>query len=88
MMSHQARFVHGQFDNPFGARSQGWFSKGWAFTSSHRSFYGPNDLIGFHPQFDQNFGGDAIFLFHEPEQEMLGTDVVMIKALRFFLRQL
>ena len=45
------------------------------------------NLVQLDAQVGQHLGRDAFALAHQAEQEMLGPDVVMVEALRFFLRE-
>ncbi len=44
-------------------------------------------LFEFDTEIVEHLGGDAVALTDQAEQEMLGPDVVVVEALRLFLRQ-
>jgi hypothetical protein len=44
----------------------------------------PANLLGSYPQLPQNIQGDAFTKTDQPKQQVLGTDVVMTHAARFF----
>ncbi len=46
------------------------------------------DLLGVGVEVEQDPGGDALVLAHEPEQDVLGADVVVAEAQRLAQRQL
>src|SRR6185312_5020402 len=46
------------------------------------------DLLGVRVEVEQDAGGDALVLAHEPEQDVLGPDVVVAQAQRLAQRQL
>jgi len=43
--------------------------------------------LEFHAEVDQHQGRHAFALAHQPQQQMLRADVIVIETLRLFLRQ-
>ena len=87
MMIQAARFIDGQLDHLFGARRQADFAQHDAVAPPNNKFNGAANLVQFNAQITQYFGGNALALTHQTEQQMLGADVVVLEALRFFLGQ-
>ena len=88
MMTHQPRFINSQLKDAFGAWSQVGFPGRHALATAHRPFDGAHHMAGFHSQFLQHFYRHTIFLAYQPQQQVLGADVVVIQALCFLLSQL
>ena len=81
------RLVHRQLDHLLGARRQ-------ADLADHHRLAAPDDELDrgadlgqLDAQVVEHAGGDAVAFAHQTEQEMLGADVVVVEALRFFLSQ-
>ena len=87
VVAHEARLVDGQLNHPLGAGGQGGLAKGRAFAAADCALDGADNLAGLHAQLAQNLDGNAVFLAHKAEQQMLGADIVVVEAQRFFLGQ-
>jgi hypothetical protein len=87
MVAHQTGFVDGQFDHTFGAGSQRRLPKRRAFSTPDGSLDGTNDLDWLNTQLAQHLDSHPVFLAHQSQQQMLGSNVVVVEPERFFLRQ-
>ena len=82
-----ARFFEGELDDAFGARGEHHLLlHGLPAAADDRFDFGP-DLRQVDAEGLQHFGGEALAFADDAEQDVLGSDVVVAEALRFFLRQ-
>ncbi len=87
VMIQTTSFINGQLDHLFGAWSQTNFAQHDAVSTSNNKFNGAANLVQFNAQITQYFGGNALSLTYQTKQEMLGADIIVLEALRFFLSQ-
>ena len=87
VVAHQTGLIHCQLDDALGARRQRGLAKRRAFATTHRAFYGTNNLHRFDAQLAQHLDGDTVLFPHQPQQQMFRPDVVMVQTERLFLRQ-
>ena len=87
VMAHQAGLIHGQLDDPLGARGKRGLAKRRAFATAHRAFDGTDNLHRLDAQLAQHLNGDTVLFSHQPQQKMLRPDVVVIQTERLLLRQ-
>src|SRR5260370_41972144 len=87
MMVQAAIFVNGEFDHFFRAWCKANLSKDDAVSTTNNSFYSVANLVQFHTEITQDYGGDPFSLTYKPQQEVFSANVIMLKALRFFLRE-
>ena len=81
-----ARLVHGKLDDLLGARREAYFAGRGALAPADDELYGGAHFLQLNAQIGENPGGDAVGFAHKPQQDMLRADVVVVKALRLFLR--
>src|SRR5215467_14087809 len=87
MMVQAASLIHSEFDHLFSAWGEASFKKNNAISTTDYSFNSVTDFIQLHAEVAQYFGGDPFSLTYKTEQEMFGANVVMLKALGFFLSE-
>ncbi len=85
VVAHHAGLFDSQFDNSFCAWGEGWFAQGGAFAASDVAFDGAHDLARFDAQILEDLYGDAVLLLDEAQEQMFGTDMVMVKPQGLFL---
>ena len=82
-----ARLVDGQLDHLLGARREADFAQHRAVAAPDDELDSRADLAQLDAEVGEHLGGDAVALAHQAEQQVLGADVVVVEALRLFLRQ-
>ena len=79
--------VDGQLDDALGARGEADLADDRAIAATDDELDRGADLGQLDVHVLEHARGDALALAHEPEQQMLGADVVVIEALRLILRE-
>ena len=85
VMVQTARFIDRQFDHLFGTRRQANLPQDNPIAPTDDKFDGAANFIQFHAEVAQNLRGNPFALTDEAQEQMLGADVVVVEALRFFL---
>ena len=86
-MAHLAGFVDGELDDALGAGSQAGAGRRDLFAGADNVLHGRTHLGKAYSHIYQDARCYALFLFDQPQQDMLGADVVVVEALSFFLGQ-
>jgi hypothetical protein len=84
-MTRAPCFVDRQLDHLLGARGKADVSNDRALTSANDKFDGASHLGKFDAKIGQHFRCHAFAFSNEPKKKVLSTDVIVVKALRFFL---
>ena len=79
--------IYREFNNFFGAGGQPNLPHHDAVAPPDDKLDGATNFGQFDTEIREYPRGDPFLLPHQPQQDMLGTNVVMVKALCFFLRQ-
>ena len=82
-----ARLIDGQLNDALGAGGQPDLTGGSTVAAPDDELHSGAHLVQLHTKVRKHLGGYAIALADEPEQQVLGTDVVVVESLGFFLRQ-
>ncbi len=85
VMVQATRFVDRQFDHLLGARRQANLAQDDPIAPTDDKFDGAANFIQFHAEVAQHLRGNPVALADEAQEQMLGADVVVVEALRFFL---
>jgi hypothetical protein len=83
-----ASLVNGQLDNPLGAWGQSDLAHHHAVPSTDDELDRRTHFIQFYAQIVENASGNAIALTYQPQEYMFRSYVIVVEALRFFLRKL
>ena len=84
---HAAGFIDRQFHNLLGPGCEADFALGGLFATANDEFYGGTDLAEVDAQPGEDPCGYALGFPNKAEQDVLGTYIVVVKALGLFLRQ-
>ena len=87
VVAQPPRLVDGQLDHPLGAGRQADLADDRPVAATDDELDRAADLGQLDVHVLEHPGGDALALPHQPEQQMLGADVVMVEALGLVLRQ-
>lgn len=82
-----ARFIDGEFNDLLRSWGEPNFSEHGAVAAADDEFDGGSNFAEFDAQIGEHLGRDAIALPDEAQQEMLGTNVIVIESLGLFLGQ-
>ena len=82
-----SRLVDGELDHFLGTRREADFAEHGAVPAADDELDRGADFAQLDSEVREHFGGDPVALADQSEQQVLGADVVVIEALRFFLRQ-
>ena len=85
VVAQAARLVDGQLDDSLGARGQTDFADDRAIAAADDELDGGAHLGQLDVHVLEDARGDALALADEPEQQVLGADVVVVEPLRFVL---
>src|SRR5260370_1451924 len=80
-------FIHSEFDHFFGAWSEANFTKNNAISTSNHKLNGRTEQVQVHAEVPQYLNSDPFALTHKTEQQVFCPDVVVLKALGFFLSE-
>src|SRR5579871_326641 len=86
-MVEAARFIDGQFDHFLGTGCQANFAENDAVSTTDDMLYRLTNFVQIDAEAQENLPGNTFTLAHEAKQQMFSSDVVVLKALGFFLRQ-
>ena len=81
------RLVDRELDHLLGARGQADLAHDHRLAAADDELDRRAHLGQLHAQVAEDARGDAVALAHQPEQQVLGADVVVVEALRLLLRQ-
>ena len=81
------RLVDRQLDHLLGPRGQADLAHDHAVAAADDELDRRAHLVELDAQVRQDLGGDALALADQPEQQVLGADVVVVEALGLFLRE-
>jgi hypothetical protein len=87
VVAEAARLVDRQLDDPLRARRQPDLADDRAVPASDDELDGRPDLRQLDVHVLEDAGGDALTLAHEPQEQVLGPDVVVVEPLRLVLRE-
>src|SRR5260370_42484023 len=87
MVIQATSFIQGEFDHFFSARGEANFTKNNVISMTDYGLNGYADLIQLNAEVAQYFGRDPFSFTHKAEQEVFSANVVMLKALGFFLSE-
>ena len=87
VVAEAARLVDGQLDDALGARGQPDLTDDRAIAAADDELDGGPDLGQLDVHVLEHARGDTLALAHEPEQQVLRADVVVVEPLRFVLSQ-
>ena len=87
VVAEAAGLVDRQLDDPLGAGRQADLADDRAVTATDDELDGGPDLGQLDVHVLEHPGGDALALPHQPEQEVLSADVVVVEALGLVLRK-
>ena len=79
-------FFDRQFDDPLGARRQRDVANHHALAAADDELDRAANLVQLHAQVLEDLGRDAFAFAHQAQQQVLGADVVVVKARRLVLR--
>jgi hypothetical protein len=85
-MVHAAGFVHRQLDYFLGSGGEPYFALGRLFAPSDNEFNSGLYLGEVYPQTGENPGCYAFSFTHQAQENVLGSNIVMVESLSFFLR--
>ncbi len=80
-------FIYSKLDHLFCARGKGHFTKNDTPATPDDGFNSRTDLVDFDPQIAEHLSGNALPFTYQSQKKMLCADIIMLEALRFFLRQ-
>ncbi len=80
-----ACLINREFDDLLGARGQADFAEDGAVAPPNDEFDGRTDLVELDAEIREDLGGDAVTFAHQPEEDVLGADIVVVEAMCFFL---
>src|SRR5260370_9009968 len=80
-------FISGEFEHFFSARGEAKFTKNNTISSSNNKLNTRTNLIDPYAKIAQHPGRNASVLTHKAEQEVFGTDVIVLHALSLFPRK-
>jgi hypothetical protein len=81
-----AGFLDGELNDLLGSGGQPDIAGYGALTAPDDELHGAADLVQVDAQVREHLGGYTLTLSHQPQEQMLGTDVIVVEALRLFLR--
>ena len=84
-MVHAAGLVHRQLDHFLRPGGQADLALRRFLAPSNDEFNGGTDLVEVYTKVSQHSGSHALGLSHQPQKDMLGANIVMVKALGLFL---
>ena len=87
VVAQPPRLVDGQLDDPLGARRQPDLADDRSVAAADDEFDGGPDLGELDVHVLEHARGDALALANEAEEQVLGTDVVVVEALGLILRE-
>src|SRR5258708_28038254 len=87
MMVQAASFIHGEFDHLFGALSQTTLAQDDTISAPNNKFDGATNLVQLNTEVPQHLSSDTLAFAHKTEQQVFCPDVVVLKALGFFLSE-
>src|SRR5690606_19826488 len=80
-----ASFVDGELDDLLGARGKADLAKHGPVAAADDELDRGANFVEFDPEVGEDLCGHAIALADEAEQDVLGSDVVVVEAVGFFL---
>ena len=86
-MVEAARFVDGEFDHLLRARGETNLATTLLVTAADDEFDGRANFVQLHAEVRQHLRCHAVALADESEQQVLGTDVIVVEALGFLLSE-
>ena len=86
-MREPACFVDGEFDDLLRPWRKADFTENCAVAPTDNEFDSRANLVQFDSEIGEDLRGHAIALAHQAQENVLGADVVMVEAMRFFLRK-
>ena len=87
VVAQPPRLVDGKLDDPLGARRQPDLADDRSVAAADDEFDGGADLGELDVHVLEHARGDALALANEAEEQVLGTDVVVVEALGLILRE-
>ena len=84
---HAAGFVDGQLDHLLSPRSEANIALSRFLAAADNELHCGTDLGEVHGEAGQHPGGHALGLAHQPKEDVLGADVVVVESLGLFLGQ-
>ena len=87
VMVEAPRLIHRQLDHLLGARGQPDLAQDDAVAAADDELDGAAHFVELDAQVGQHLGRHPVALAHQSQQQVLGPNVVVVEALRFFLRQ-
>src|SRR5436305_14110058 len=88
MMVEMSRFINSEFQHMLGAWCETDFTRHEPIPTANDAFDGLASPLEIDTQAREHVTGHAFSLPDQAKQEMLGADVVVLEALRFFLSDL
>src|SRR5260370_18572891 len=85
VMVQATSFVNCEFNHFFGAWGKSDFSKNNAVSAANNKLNSVSYLVQFYPEITQYFGSNPFSLAYKPQQEVFGTDIIMLESLCFLL---
>ena len=86
-VAQPSRFVDGEFDHFLRARREADLTAALTVAATDDELDRRTDFVQLHSEVGEHLGGDAVAFADQPEQQMLGADVVVVEALSLFLSQ-
>jgi hypothetical protein len=85
VVAHPARFLEGDLDDLLDARGRDDLLDDDPLVAAQHGLDGLADLADLHTKVVQNLGGQALALAKQTQQQVLCTDIAVVRSLCFFL---